>query len=87
MERIIVNYFKTKFFVLSDFDKSIAIIKVEKGNQDITDKVILALKEDIAEGDINLKIIDVIISDNVINGIASWEEGEFEFEMVVCEVY
>lgn len=87
MKRIIVNYLSTKFFVLSDFDKSVAIIKVEAGEQDITDKVILALKEDIAEGDISLEITDIIISDTQINGLANWEGGEFEFELVVCEVY
>ena len=87
MKRIIVNYLRTKFFVLSDFNKSIAIIKVEAGEQDITDKVILALKEDIAEGDISLEITDVIISESHINCLASWEEGEFEIELVACEVY
>ncbi len=87
MERIIVNYLNPKFFVLSDFNKSIAIIKVEEGKQDITDKVILALKEDICEGDINLNLKEIIISDTFVNGVASWEEGDFEFELVECQVY
>ena len=85
--RVITNYENDKHFVLSDGDKNIAIIKVDKGENDITDKIIQALQEDIADGDINIILYDIYIDYNTINLSVRWDEGDYNVELVGCEVY
>jgi hypothetical protein len=85
--RVITNYDNDKYFVLSDGDKNVAIIKVDKGENDITDKIVQALKDDIADGDINIILYDINIGYNTINLSVRWDEGDYDVELVGCEVY
>jgi hypothetical protein len=85
--RVITNYDNDKYFVLSDGDKNVAIIKVDKGENDITDKIVQALKDDIADGDINIILYDINIDYNTINLSVRWDEGDYDVELVGCEVY
>jgi hypothetical protein len=85
--RVITNYDNDKYFVLSDGDKNVAIIKVDKGENDITDKIVQALKDDIADGDINIILYDINIGYNTIDLSVRWDEGDYDVELVGCEVY
>lgn len=93
MERIIVNGFSDdnrKTYVLMDDsnDKVVAVIQGDRA-EDITDKVVLAIKEDvIAESVIITSVIgEVDYSLNVTIKEEDYDEEECEYSLILTAIY